>query len=202
MGRWTQYDEDDYRLPAGVKRVGYDADTGKYYYRSRDGSMLEGAEGATYGELRPASGNVTFEEPAEDDDVEAAPSRSDGYQALATDAGETAQHRARWGNTQAYRTMFPFFMMVIVALLLVLRLMSPNHHTEDPVLEMCTDYQHAYRVKEGDTCWDIATSRGFTVDELVKANPGLECKLLTPTEIICLPEEKPAVAQAGKARRM
>lgn len=112
-----------------------------------------------------------------------------------------APPRFPFGNAQAYRTLFPFFMMVIVVLLLVLRLVTPSHHQEDPVLEMCTDYTRAYRVKAGDTCWDIATSRGFTVDELVKTNPGLDCKLLTPTQIVCLPEEKPTVARAGVARR-
>ena len=70
MGRWTQYDEvrllvhsvpgqylcqrteqDDYRLPEGMKRVGYDSDSGKFYFRDRDGSLWEGAEGAQYGEM-------------------------------------------------------------------------------------------------------------------------------------------------------
>jgi len=51
MGRWTQYDEDDYRLPEGMKRIGYDADTMQYCFRDRDGSMWQGAEGADYGEM-------------------------------------------------------------------------------------------------------------------------------------------------------
>jgi len=51
MGRWTQYDEDEYRLPEGMKRIGYDADTGQYSYRSRSGAIWEGSEGAEYGEL-------------------------------------------------------------------------------------------------------------------------------------------------------
>ena len=163
---------------------------------------------------------VSFEEQREDDDLEAAPSRADGYQALATEAvsfycamlhrtlklmtclqGATAPHRSRFFNAQAYRTIFPFFMMIIVVLLLVLRLAAPSHHQEDPVVEMCSDYTRAYRVKSGDTCWDIATSRGFTVEELVKANPGLDCKMLTPSQVVCLPEEKPTVARAGVARR-
>lgn len=93
-------------------------------------------------------------------------------------------------------------MMIIVVLLMVLRLATPPPHQEDPVLEVCKDYTHAYRVRVGDTCWEIATSRGFTVDELTKANPGLDCKLLTPMEVICLPQEKPTVARAGVARRM
>ncbi|KDQ62849.1 hypothetical protein JAAARDRAFT_28824 [Jaapia argillacea MUCL 33604] len=51
MGRWTQYDEDDYRLPEGMKRVGYDADTQTYTYRYRDSSVWEGSPGASYGVL-------------------------------------------------------------------------------------------------------------------------------------------------------
>ncbi|THH26832.1 hypothetical protein EUX98_g7354 [Antrodiella citrinella] len=205
MGRWTQYDEDDYRLPEGMKRVGYDSDSGKYYYRGGDGRLWEGAEGAQYGELRQvgeASVPTAFEEHS-DEDLEAAPSRGDGYQALATEAG-TAPHRSRFGsfgNAQAYRTLFPFLMMVLVVLLLVLRLAAPSHHQEDPVMEMCSNYVHAYRVKPGDTCWDIANSRGFTVEELTKVNPGLNCDLLTPSQVVCLPEEKPTVARAGVARR-
>ena len=35
-----------------MRRVGYDSDSGKYYYKDRDGSLWEGAEGAEFGELR------------------------------------------------------------------------------------------------------------------------------------------------------
>ena len=70
MSRWTQLDEvraylaslrrlsydpllqDEYRLPEGMQRVGYDADSGKYYYRDQDGSLWEGPEGAQFGELK------------------------------------------------------------------------------------------------------------------------------------------------------
>lgn len=34
-----------------MKRVGYDADTSKYYYRDADGALWEGPAGAQYGEL-------------------------------------------------------------------------------------------------------------------------------------------------------
>jgi hypothetical protein len=69
MGRWTQYDEvgtislpntsvlandaykDDYRLPEGMKRVGYDSDTGRYYFRDSNGVLYEGGEGAEYSEM-------------------------------------------------------------------------------------------------------------------------------------------------------
>jgi len=191
MGRWTQYDEDDYRLPEGMKRVGYDADTQKYYFKDQGGALWEGAEGTEFGELTKVGHNTVHfaaNSTEDDDDVEARP---DGYQALATDA-DAVPHKHRVDNTNAYRTLFPFLMMVFVALLLVLRLVAPHASSEDPVVTMCSGYAHAYRVKEGDTCWDIAQSRGFVVQDILDANPGLECKLLTPTEIICLPDSKTA----------
>jgi hypothetical protein len=69
MGRWSQYDEvrilsfvnpykydyqylqDDYRLPEGFKRVGYDADSGKYIFRDNEGQLWEGQEGERLGEM-------------------------------------------------------------------------------------------------------------------------------------------------------
>ena len=50
--------QDSYRLPEGMKRVGYDSDTGKYYYRDSDGGLWEGAEGAEYGELKQGASFV------------------------------------------------------------------------------------------------------------------------------------------------
>ncbi|KAJ3485234.1 hypothetical protein NLI96_g5107 [Meripilus lineatus] len=71
-----------------MKRVGYDADTGKYYFRDRDGSLWEGPEGAQYGEMRKVTGNVVVDMSTseDDEDLEAASGRSDGYQPLAPDA--------------------------------------------------------------------------------------------------------------------
>ncbi|KAJ7481770.1 hypothetical protein FB451DRAFT_1170917 [Mycena latifolia] len=54
MGRWTQYDEDSYRLPAGMVRTGYDADTGQYIFQDRSGTY-RGLPGAQYGPMFPAS---------------------------------------------------------------------------------------------------------------------------------------------------
>ncbi|KAF2671454.1 hypothetical protein BT63DRAFT_423656 [Microthyrium microscopicum] len=53
MGRWSRYlDDDNDRLPEGMRRIGYDADAEKYTFEDRDGSIWSGAAGATYGELR------------------------------------------------------------------------------------------------------------------------------------------------------
>ena len=34
-----------------MKRIGYDSDEGRYYFRDSDGSIWRGAEGTEYGEL-------------------------------------------------------------------------------------------------------------------------------------------------------
>lgn len=92
-----------------MRRVGYDADTGKYYYKDSAGATWEGAEGAQYGELKQGalyaantvhgplmnwvcvivvgSAPVVVEQMhEEDEDLEAAGRRADGYQPLAPDA--------------------------------------------------------------------------------------------------------------------
>jgi len=62
MSRWTQYDEDEYRLPEGFKRTGYDADTHQYYFKDASGQMYEGAEGAEYSEMTPIAANADEED--------------------------------------------------------------------------------------------------------------------------------------------
>ncbi|KAJ7774926.1 hypothetical protein B0H16DRAFT_1508886 [Mycena metata] len=64
MGRWTQYDEDSYRLPEGMVRVGYDADTGEYIFRDRSGTYFNGVSGSHYGPMRP-QGRPLVAEPME-----------------------------------------------------------------------------------------------------------------------------------------
>ncbi|KAJ7242046.1 hypothetical protein C8J57DRAFT_1368246 [Mycena rebaudengoi] len=56
MGRWTQFEEDSYRLPEGMKRVAYDADTARYTFRDRDGRVYVGPSGEDYGVLTLVSG--------------------------------------------------------------------------------------------------------------------------------------------------
>lgn len=44
--------QDSYRLPEGMRRVGYDADEGRYYFRDAAGKLWAGPEGAQFGELK------------------------------------------------------------------------------------------------------------------------------------------------------
>lgn len=38
-------------MPEGMKRIGYDADGGRYYFQDSDGSFWRGSEGSEFGEL-------------------------------------------------------------------------------------------------------------------------------------------------------
>jgi hypothetical protein len=58
MTNYSQYDEDEYRLPEGMTRTGYDADTQVYFYRDAQGKVYQGAPGNQYGILRPGSSTV------------------------------------------------------------------------------------------------------------------------------------------------
>ncbi|KAJ7190191.1 hypothetical protein GGX14DRAFT_546952 [Mycena pura] len=123
MGRWTQHDEpDSSRRPAeGMVRIGYDSDTQRYYFRDQGGSVWQSAEGAQYSEMTPVSSDASSYPP--DEDLEAAPRRADGCQPLATDANIRYMH----STARAYRTLFEFFLLIGVILLLVWRLiLSPG----------------------------------------------------------------------------
>jgi hypothetical protein len=58
MPRKWDIDGDKERLPEGVKRTGYDADTRKYTYETDDGSVYEGAPGQQYGALTKTAESV------------------------------------------------------------------------------------------------------------------------------------------------
>jgi len=197
MGRWTQYDEDEYRLPAGMQRVGYDADTGKYYFRDQASTLWEGPQGAQYGELRRVSEAppvVAQLEEAEDehDDLEAAPGRADGYQPLAVDPDQTPHRNSFGSQVSAYRMIFPFFLLIAVALLFVIRLVHSPSTVDPPLAKLCPNATEVYRVQQGDTCWGLSQTRGCSVDRVREVNPGLECDKLTLGQVICLPESAPS----------
>jgi LysM repeat protein len=184
MGRWTQYDEDEYRLPEGMERVGYDSDTGRYIFRDSDGIMYKGPEGSMFGELmRMDGGSASTLDEAHEGDLEAAPGRSDGYQPLATDTN----NRARNINnlTSAYRTLFPFFLIIAVVLLLIWRLiLAPGTSPQPP----CPKGTDLYWVQPGDSCWEISRAHGVTLENLMRANPKLVCDPLLPGSTVCLPQ--------------
>ncbi|KAJ6546043.1 hypothetical protein DFH09DRAFT_1171862 [Mycena vulgaris] len=48
-----QFDEDPARLPEGIKRIGYDADTAQYTFCDREGNIYVGPPNEEYGLLTP-----------------------------------------------------------------------------------------------------------------------------------------------------
>lgn len=228
-----------------MQRVGYDADTGKYYFRDQASTLWEGPQGAQYGELRrgvsanlprwtakghethnllsfPAVPTVSGAPPVvaqleeagdEHDDLEAAPGRADGYQPLAVDPVRTGTsadprcsydllltfmqdqtpHRNSFGSqVSAYRMIFPFFLLIAVALLFVIRLVHSPSTVDPPLAKLCPNATEVYRVQQGDTCWGLSQTRGCSVDRVREVNPGLECDKLTLGQVICLPESAPS----------
>jgi hypothetical protein len=52
MSRRSRYDEDARRLPEGMKRVGYNANTQRYTFQDqKDRTFWEGPEGSRFGKL-------------------------------------------------------------------------------------------------------------------------------------------------------
>ncbi|KAF7307581.1 Peptidoglycan-binding domain protein [Mycena indigotica] len=180
MGRWSQQDEDSERLPAGMTRIGYDSDTQRYYFRDRNGSVWQGAQGAEFSEMTRVDGPSGYDT---NEDLEAAPRRSDGYQPLATDSSA----RLSPAYSSAYRTLFPFFLLIGVVLLLIWRLIlspglaAPKNPCPDPETRR-------YTVEPGDSCWEIAKANGVTLEQLRRANYGLECERLIPGSTMCVPK--------------
>jgi len=182
MGRWSQYDEDDYRLPEGIKRVGYDADSGKYFFRD-EGQLWEGQEGTQFGEMTRVS-VTTAATQSDGNDVENGPRREDGF-ALSTGNADGALYR-RHSSGSPYRMLFPFFLIIVVVLLLVWRLivtpgLIPVKYAK------CPEGSSRVVVVAGDTCWRIAEVHGCGLEALGKVNGNLVCERLMPGDQICVP---------------
>ncbi|KAF8971791.1 hypothetical protein BDZ97DRAFT_1785146 [Flammula alnicola] len=206
MGRWTQYDEDDYRLPEGMKRIGYDADSGRYYFRDSDGSLWVGPQGAQFGEMTrvnslpssiqdedaaaaaAGSSEVDRRRRRDDDDVEASPrpTRNGGYELLSeSDEHSRPMAHTRPANpstaTSPYRTLFPFFLIIAVVLLLIWRLvLAPSFSSPGGATTM------KKRCPEGTAArWEFRA-----------VNKGVGCEPLMPGTSVCVPP-----GDGGRRRR-
>ena len=82
--------------------------------------------------------------------------------------------------------LFPFFLIIIVVLLLVWRLIISPGLT--PVkYSKCPEGSTRVVVVAGDTCWKIAEAHGCGLEELRAANGKMVCERLMPGEQICVP---------------
>ena len=82
--------------------------------------------------------------------------------------------------------MFPFFLIIIVVLLLVWRVVvSPGFA---PVkYPICPEGSSRVTIVAGDTCWRIAEAHGCGLDALKGINADLRCERLMPGDQICVP---------------
>lgn len=103
MSRWSHYDTDEERLPEGMTRVGYDADTQVYTYRDADGSYWEGAPGSQYGRLTKVSN--ADGQPVESDDEH---------------DEERAEELRRWEQTSWRTEMMPLLNFLLLVGLFLL----------------------------------------------------------------------------------
>lgn len=91
-------------------------------------------------------------------------------------------------NMGSYRTLFPFFLIIAVVLLLVWRLIvSPGLSTPT---KKCPEGTSSYWAQPGDNCWEMSRKNGWTLDKFKEINPTVVCDPLMPGTSVCLPPPK------------
>ncbi|KAI1755456.1 carbohydrate-binding module family 50 protein [Xylaria castorea] len=178
MARWSEYDTDEERLPEGMQRIGYDADTQVYTFRDADGSLWESAPGNRYGQLRQV-GNAAPPSYGEDDD------ESSPTQPLTYAGPDGSGRQASW--RQEMMPLLNWFLLVGVFLLVVIWFISRGSKGNPEVVRSCGEDGTPYEIKAGDTCWAIAEASSVDVDVLLESNEGLDCDNLSVGETICVP---------------
>ena len=166
-------DSDDERLPDGMRRTGYDADTQTYTFRDARGAYYEGPAGVRH--------------PAHFTRVPAPswPSLPEGMRAALT-----AEREKSW--RQEHSPLLSFFLLVALFLLGVFWLMRYSLGGGGPAPVVCGG-RDSWVVGRGDTCWEIAREKGVSVEELLGENAGLDCGHLQVGRIVCLPPSSSGV---------
>lgn len=170
MSRFSRYDTDEERLPEGMQRVGYDADTQVYTFQDVDGSYWESAPGCQYGQLTRVG---------------------DGHQDDAADT-EPFLMSNEISPAKSWRTelmpLLNFGVLIGVCLLGLFWYLNYSASGDKNSRPLCAPGTASYVVKQDDTCWAIGNDRGISVDELLGLNKGLDCDRLGVGNVICLPE--------------
>lgn len=204
MPRRFDYDTDDERLPEGMVRVGYDADTQVYTFRDTDGSLWEGPPGCQYGRMtkvadapKPPSRMVSFDveaadgHPDADAAHEAPPSydESEASMPFLNHAAYAPRDHVGGSMSKHWRAelmpLLNFFM--ILALFLVGLFWFLGWMTSSKSLSHCGPGSHAHRIQHGESCWSIADMHQIELDKLTNANEGIDCDLLRVGSTICVP---------------
>ncbi|KAI1479557.1 carbohydrate-binding module family 50 protein [Daldinia eschscholtzii] len=171
MSRWSQYDTDEERLPEGMQRIGYDADTQTYTFRDAEGTVWESAPGNRYGELHRV--NTTYA-PYGDDEAQ--------------DATEPLHGSSTGSQTSWRHEMMPllnWFLLVGLFLIFIFWAISGTTKQIKPI--NCGEHGSPYKIKLGDTCWAIAEAHDVPLDSLMDENQGLDCDKLPIGDTLCIP---------------
>lgn len=172
MSRFSRYDTDEERLPEGMTRVGYDADTQVYTFQDSDGSYWESAPGSQYGRLTRVGSGPADDGDDDDDD-------SDPFL-----AGQASAQKVSWRHDMM--PLLNFGVLVGLSLLVLFWFIGRKPPGEKLEIVTC---EHSVMIKENDNCWDIAQVNGMTVDEITSLNVGLDCSKLVVGHTICLQRE-------------
>ncbi|KAH8168511.1 lysM domain-containing protein [Sarocladium implicatum] len=172
MSRFSRYDTDEERLPEGMTRVGYDADTQVYTFQDADGSYWESAPGNQYGQLTRVG--------------DGAPPRdgSDPHEPFLS--YDSTRSQPSWR-----RDMMPllqFGVIIGVFLLVLFSFFRWSGGSGSGAVVHCADGAHKYTIKPDDTCWAIAQEQGIDIKDILSSNEGVDCENLVIGSALCLPE--------------
>ncbi|OAQ74196.1 peptidoglycan-binding LysM domain-containing protein [Pochonia chlamydosporia 170] len=171
MSRFSRYDTDEERLPEGMTRVGYDADTQVYTFKDADGSYWESAPGCQYGQLTRVG---------------------DGHPDDASDTEPFLSHNDM-SPSKSWRTeLMPLLNFGVIIGVALLGLFWYLHYAasggDNNAQPLCHPGTSPYAVRQDDTCWAIGHDRGISVDDILRNNKGLDCDRLNVGSVICLPD--------------
>jgi hypothetical protein len=207
MGRWADLDtvsilpnpshslvnviltppQDEERLPEGVERVGYDADTQTYTFLDRTtGRHYESAPGARYGVLNPVGvqNRTLYTDRLASQDY---------YDKSSIGFIERLRLKAqiKRDNKESLRLLLPFALLVLVLLMLLFWFVNSGTAlgTDHPAQIQCGQGGHAVQIQKEDSCWAIAKAHGLGVEDLLKlaGNEGVDCDKLTVGSQLCVP---------------
>ncbi|GAW22245.1 hypothetical protein ANO14919_117810 [Xylariales sp. No.14919] len=177
MARWSEYDTDEERLPEGMQRIGYDADTQTYTFRDAQGAIWESTPGNRFGHLQRVNDTTR---PPYSEDNESSPTQPLTYM-----RPEESGRRASW--RQEMMPLLNWFLLVGLFLLVVIWFISQGSKGSTEVVRSCDDNATPYKIKAGDTCWAVAEAKSVSLDTLLENNEGLDCDKLSVGEVICVP---------------
>jgi hypothetical protein len=106
----------------------------------------------------------------------------------------SSQPTPAYAPTSPYRTLFPFFLIIMTVLLLAWRLLLSPAYVPPP----CPPHSAPRAVRAGDTCWRL---RGTTLDDFRAANPAVDCAALRVGSRVCVPTPAPPPAERRRRAR-